>query len=115
MEHNSSNDYHSKETKKEIENSAKKERTASKNQKKEKKNKWIYTIFVITFMLSLVFGIISNVLIEKLNIFVAVIILVVIILIGILFDMIGMSVVSCNIATFHSMASKKKERCKRSH
>lgn len=94
----SSEDYLTNENKKKI--------------KKERKNKWIYYIFIITFILSLTFGTVSNILINNLNVFVAIILLIIIVGIGIVFDMIGMSVVSCKEATFHSKASKKQKGAK---
>lgn len=75
--------------------------------KNKKSNRWVYVIFLITFILSLIFGAVSNILVSKLNIFIALIVLVVIIAIGILFDMIGMSVASCKEAPFHAKAAKK--------
>ena len=77
-----------------------------------KKNKWIYFVFIITFTISILFGSVSNALVNKLNIFVACIILILIIGIGIAFDMIGMSVVGCNEASFHSKAAKKQKGAK---
>lgn len=82
--------------------------------KKERKNsnKWIYYVFIITFILSITFGSVSNVMIDNLNVGVATLILVVIIAIGIVFDMIGMSVVTCNEATFHAKAARKQNGAK---
>ena len=75
-------------------------------------NKWILYVFIITFILSITFGGISNVVIGKLNIIVACILLIVIVAIGIVFDMIGMSVVTCNESSFHAKAAKKKNGAK---
>ncbi len=74
---------------------------------KKSKNSWIYVIFVITFILSIVMGLLSNILVQKLNLVAAICILFLIILIGIMFDMIGMSVASANEAPLHAKASKK--------
>ncbi len=105
-------DYHSN-GKVSIENKSDKSIKEEKNKrKKEKRNKWVYIIFAITFILSLIFGVVSNIVIGNLNIFVAIVILVLIIAVGIAFDMIGMSVVCCNEATFHSMAAKKQKGAK---
>ncbi len=87
--------------------------TKAKNKNgKKNKNTWMYIIFVITFLLSICFSIISNILVEKLNTFAAILVLVGIILIGILFDMIGMSVASVAEAPFHAKASKKHKGAK---
>ncbi len=79
---------------------------ASSN-KKSNPSKWVISISIITFLLSLFFSFVSNVAINGLNIISAVIILIIVIFIGILFDLIG---VACTVAKeeeFHSMASKK--------
>lgn len=95
-----SSDYHSKES----ENQSIKNKKVKKN---SKENKWIYYIFLITFMLSIGFSTISNLLIDKLNIVVATVLLFIIIAIGILFDMIGMAVISASEKSFHAKAAKK--------
>ena len=69
--------------------------------------KWIITTFMLTFMLALLFGGVSNVVIEKLNIILAILVLVAVIVIGILFDMIGMAIATCEEAPFHAKAAKK--------
>lgn len=74
---------------------------------KKPKNTWIYVIFVITFILSIMMGLLSNLLVSNLNIVAAIFILLIIIFIGIIFDMIGMSVASANEAPLHAKASKK--------
>ena len=69
--------------------------------------KWIITTFLLTFMLSLLLGGASNIVIEKLNIWFALAVLLIVIAIGILFDMIGMAIATCEEAPFHAKASKK--------
>ena len=69
--------------------------------------KWIITTFMLTFMLALLFGGVSNVVIEKLNIILAICVLVAVIVIGILFDMIVMAIATCDEAPFHAKAAKK--------
>lgn len=75
---------------------------------KDKQLKWISTVFILTFILSVTFSTISNLVVAKLNNIVLVIILLLIIAIGILFDIIGTSTISANEATFHALSSKKK-------
>ena len=70
-------------------------------------NKWIVTVFIITFILSIVFNGVSNVLLSKINIIIAFLILIIMIGIGIFFDMIGMAVATCEEAPFHAKAAKK--------
>ena len=71
-----------------------------------KKDHWIPIIFLLTFLLAFVFGAISN-FVSNMNAFLLGILLIVIILTGILFDMIGVAVLSCEEAAFHAKASRK--------
>ena len=89
-----------------------KEKKIQNKREKKNSNKWILYVFIITFVLSISFGSVSNLLIDNLNVVIACIILIIIIFIGIVFDMIGMSVVTCNEATFHAKASKKQKGAK---
>ena len=85
------------------------ERKIQNKRKNKNSNIWIFYVFLITFVLSISFGSISNLLAYNLNVVVACIILFLIILVGVIFDMIGMSVVICDEATFHAKASKKQK------
>jgi CBS domain containing-hemolysin-like protein len=69
--------------------------------------KWIITTFILTFALAMVFGGVSNVVIEKMNLIMAIIVLILVIALGIVFDMIGMAVATCEEAPFHAKAAKK--------
>ena len=69
--------------------------------------KWLITTFFITFVLALIFGGVSNIVVEKMNLVLAIIVLILVIFIGILFDTIGMAVATCDEAPFHAKASKK--------
>ena len=69
--------------------------------------KWIITTFIITFLLAMLFGGVSNVVIEKMNLIMAIMVLVLVIVIGIAFDMIGMAIATCEEAPFHAKAAKK--------
>ena len=70
-------------------------------------SKWIITTFALTFVLAMMFGGVSNVVLEKMNILFATLVLILVILIGILFDMIGMAIATCDEAPFHAKAAKK--------
>lgn len=72
-----------------------------------KNNNWLYKVFLLTFVLSIVFSSITSVLTNNFNDIVLFLILIIVIFIGIIFDMIGVSVLTCKEATFHAMASKK--------
>jgi len=82
--------------------------------RKKKKNNWLWQAFLITFLLSIVFGGISNTVVVKLNIVFATIVLIIIILIGVLFDLVGMAVASATEAPFHAKAAKKYKGAKES-
>lgn len=73
----------------------------------KKENNFIITIFIMTFVLSILFSSISNVIAASFNDIVLFIIMVIVILIGILFDAIGTAGITAHEATFHSMSSNK--------
>lgn len=72
-----------------------------------KKDYWILKIFILTFILSLLFSTVTNVLTVKCNDIVLFIILLIVIVLGIIFDMVGTSAVISKESTFHSMSSSK--------
>lgn len=74
--------------------------------KKEKDN-WILSVFILTFVLSVCFSGISNVIVASFNDVVLFIILLLVIALGILFDSIGTASITAKEATFHSMSSNK--------
>ncbi len=76
--------------------------------KKEKVDiKWIITIVIVAFVLSFGLSYISQSTIPKLSLIFGIIITLIFIFIGILFDIIGVSVTSADEAVFHSMSSRK--------
>ena len=70
------------------------------------KDNWILKIFILTFVLATIFGTIAT-LISEVNNIVLGIILVFVIFIGIIFDMIGVAVLTSKEDGFHALASKK--------
>lgn len=75
---------------------------------KDKKNSFIFTIFIMTFILSILFSSISNVITTKFdNVFLIFGIMVIVIILGIIFDAVGTAGITANEATFHSMASAR--------
>lgn len=73
-----------------------------------KKNaKWIITVLVIAFLLSIFMTVISSATISNAPLWVAIIIILIVIFLGIAFDIIGVAVTSCDITPFHSMSSRK--------
>lgn len=82
----------------------KKEKTSKKDSSQVK---WFITIFITTFLLSILFSFISTTAINGLDLIPAIIILIVVIFVGILFDIIGVAVTVGKESDFHAKASKK--------
>ena len=73
-----------------------------------KKNiNWIYKVFLLSFLLSVIFSGISTVLADACNSIVLTILIILVISIGIIFDMIGVAVLTSKEANLHAKASKK--------
>ena len=75
--------------------------------KKESKVKWILTVLILSFVLSILMSLGSNMVIPKINIYVGIAIIILFIFISIIFDMIGVAITAAEERPFHSMASKK--------
>lgn len=69
--------------------------------------KWIITITILSFIITLIFSLGSNTLLENVNLIIGVIIIFIFIILGIIFDIIGVAVQSSKEVAFHAMASKK--------
>lgn len=85
-----------------------------KELKKKKKPKkklvdygWIIKISGMAFLLSIIFSLLSETVMPKVNLWIGIIILFLFILLGILFDMVGVAVTAAEESPFHSMASRK--------
>lgn len=78
-----------------------------KQKEKNSNIKWVIESFFITFILSGMISYISSNGVEKLNIFWAIVILIAVIVIGIIFDIIGVSVTVANPEHFNAKATKK--------
>ena len=73
-----------------------------------KKDYWILKAFLLTFVIALFFNAVSNVITNKFdNIIVLSILDLVFIIIGIIFDIIGTSVLTAEESTFHAKSAKK--------
>ena len=68
---------------------------------------WFFTVFFITFILSMTFSYISTTSITNLSVIPAIIVLTIVILIGVVFDIVGVAVTCATEEKFHAMASKK--------
>ena len=74
--------------------------------------KWVIVITLWTFIMAVVFSIITESLVKNLDIFMAFIILIIVILVGIFFDIIGIAVTTAKEMPFHAMAANKIEEAK---
>ena len=72
-----------------------------------KKDHWILIVFLLTFVLSILFSTISNVIALSCNNIILFIVLLLTIGFGVLFDLIGTAAITANEATFHALNSKK--------
>lgn len=77
------------------------------NKNEECDLKWIFTVLILTFVMSIFFSYISTTSIEKLNIIPAIFLLLFVILVGIFFDIIGVAVTIAKENNFHAKAAKK--------
>lgn len=77
-------------------------------EKKERVNfKWIRTILLVAFFLTFGLSFLSETIIPNISLIGGIIVTLIFVFIGILFDIIGVSVTSADEAVFHSMASRK--------
>ncbi len=79
-----------------------------KNQSKFKKYfRWPLIVLVLSFSLSMAFGVLSEVALNGAGVAISVIVIVVFLIIAIITDMIGVAIASCDIKNFRAMASRK--------
>lgn len=78
-----------------------------KTEKKDSHLKWIVTVSISSFILSLFFSYISTTAISDLNVLPSIIILLLVIFLGIIFDLIATAVTVASEEDFHARASKK--------
>lgn len=86
---------------------APKERGKQKS-KKHSNWRWVVTIFFVTIAISSTISFLSSAVMERANIVVATLVLLFIVALGIVFDIIGVAVMSAGEKPFHSMAAKKR-------
>lgn len=68
---------------------------------------WVSKITICAFFISIFFSLITEVLVPNVNAIIGILFVLLITLIGVIFDMIGVSVTAADIKPFNSMASKK--------
>ena len=86
---------------------APKERGKQKS-KKHSNWRWVVTIFFVTIAISSTISFVSSAVMERASIVVATLVLLFIVALGIVFDIIGVAVMSAGEKPFHSMAAKKR-------
>lgn len=80
---------------------------------KKKHDPWIIKAFLLTFFITLLVSGTSNLISNYCPFLVLILITIGIILVGILFDIIGTSVLTANEASFHAMAARKVKGAKK--
>ena len=84
-----------------------------KKKKKKKQSKFTLwfkcplIVLVISFSLSLFFGVLSEIAMTNANIFIAIVVVLVFLVIAIITDMIGVAIAACDTTPFRAMAAKK--------
>ena len=90
--------------------------TIIKRKEKENKTKadrnWIIKVIIIAFIVSFGMSYISKKSIPNLNLTLGIIVTLVFVLLGIIFDIVGVSVTTAEESVFHSMASRKVKAAK---
>lgn len=79
----------------------------SQTAKKNSNVRWIITVFFVAVLISSTISFLSSSILETAGLVEAFIVLLLIVAIGILFDIIGVAVMSADEKPFHSMAAKK--------
>lgn len=72
-----------------------------------KKQNWNLLVFILSFTLAIIFSFLTNILSNNANDIFIILIILIVIMIGIVFDMIGVAVLTAKESTFHAMSSKK--------
>ena len=79
----------------------------NKNKKILANYNWIFKITLISFIISIIFSMLSETIIPNVNIIIGIIVLIAFIVLGIVFDIIGVAVTAASISPFNSMNSRK--------
>lgn len=86
----------------------------SNDKEKDSSSKWVMTVSLLSFTLSIIFSFIATTTVNNLPIPIAIVILLIVIALGILFDMISMAVTTAEEKNFHAKASRKLDGAKTS-
>ncbi|MBR1376265.1 MAG: hypothetical protein IJ565_00405 [Bacilli bacterium] len=85
----------------------KKIKKEEKEHKKKTNKKWIVFVTILSLVISILFSLLCEILMPSANTIVGIIVMFLFIGIGIVFDILGVSVTSADIKPYHSMAAKK--------
>lgn len=85
----------------------KKIKKEEKVNKKKTNKSWIIIVTVLSLVISILFSLLCELLMPKVEIIIGIIIMLLFVGLGILFDILGVSVTSADIKPYHSMAAKK--------
>lgn len=78
-----------------------------------KKQNWNLVVFILSFSLALLFSFLTNKLSNNAGNLIMILLILLVIAIGIIFDMIGVAVLTAKESTFHAMSSKRIKGAKR--
>ncbi len=84
------------------------------DKEKDSSSKWLITVSLLSFTLSIVFSFITTMTVNNLPVPIAILILLIVVGLGIIFDMVSMSVTIADEKNFHAKASKKIDGAKTS-
>ncbi len=79
----------------------------NKDKKKSSNAGWIIKIIILAFVISITFSFASEMILSNVGMMVGILVLLVFVLLGVIFDMIGVSVTSADIGPFNSMSAQK--------
>lgn len=92
---------------KDLENLKVQTRRKEKIKKELVDKRWILTILIISFIISFLLSFVSEITVPNFNLVIGVVVTLLFIILGILFDIIGVSVTTADEKVFHSMNSRK--------
>ena len=84
-----------------------KQKKAKKQNKQQSPYIWPIKVLILSFSLTIFFGISSELLLSGAGIAISILIIVIFVAIAIIADMIGVAITACNVQPFRAMASKK--------
>lgn len=80
---------------------------SKKEKAKQSQKRWVLTVVILSFVLSIVMSLLTSIFVESAGLFVALMALIVLVMLGIITDIIGTAVTSAEDQPFIAMASKR--------